>query len=172
MCAGTSSTEKETVAALSVGRLIGWALPARLLLSPSVVLLKEPIKQFDSRCRTDRPASHLPEGMEPMIRIEVPPAICIHNGSVKRHMQLSHASYVRIGLVTKPDVVDQVVQLRQTEFTTQHDFAPLHIKRLAKLFQRTCRCGARESVKYIGWRVPRIVPHTRAVRDRPQLVEA
>ena len=107
-----------------------------------------------------------------MIKINICPAVCVRQCPIKLHMDGAQLGHVVVGLVGNVRVIDQVVKLGQTKITTQHDLPALGIQAAADLVQPVGRMGTGKGLEDVGGCVARVIPHPRAVFDRPHLVVA
>ena len=65
----------------------------------AMVLSEEPVKDLDSRGRGDRPARHLPVGVEAVVEFHVAPAVSVHDRAVELDVDLAQPGHVGINVV-------------------------------------------------------------------------
>lgn len=91
-----------------------------------VVLDEESVKDLDAGRGAEGPSLHLAIGVEPWSQMDVRPAITLEARLIDLHMNLPKSGHVDV--TTDGGVVDEVVQRRESEVATKHDFATLLIQ--------------------------------------------
>ena len=66
---------------------------------PAVILLQQPVQDLHPRRRAHRPPLHLPVGVEPMIKVDICPAVRVHHRPIQLHVDRAHPGNVVVGRV-------------------------------------------------------------------------
>jgi hypothetical protein len=94
----------------------------------TLVLLEKAVHEFGPSRRRDSPSLHSSMGMEPVIELDICPAIGLYDYLIQLDVSSAQLSDVRVQRRGMGGIIDPVVQLGQAQFASTHDLPTLRVE--------------------------------------------